>query len=89
MGMGGNPCCEGNVTPAAEYNIWCDPEAARIVLHSGLPIELVGWQLCRSDAALNETIMIDHREDRMRNSEKAGFAAGKWVKGLSAYRPRL
>jgi len=51
--MGGAPCCEGNVTPAAEYNIWCDPEAARIVLHSGLPIELVGWHLCRGDAALN------------------------------------
>src|SRR4029077_11829498 len=48
--MGGAPCCEGNVTPAAEYNIWCDPEAARIVLHSGLPIELVGWHLCRGDA---------------------------------------
>ena len=27
--MGGAPCCEGNVTPAAEYNIWVDPEAAR------------------------------------------------------------
>jgi len=51
--MGGNPCCEGNVTPAAEYNIWCDPEAARIVVHSGLPIELVGWHLCRGDAVLN------------------------------------
>jgi purine nucleosidase len=52
--MGGNPCCEGNVTPSAEYNIWVDPEAARIVMHSGLPIELIGWHLCRGAAVLNE-----------------------------------
>lgn len=51
--MGGAPCCEGNVTPAAEYNIWCDPEAARVVMLSGLPVELVGWHLCRGPAALN------------------------------------
>jgi purine nucleosidase len=51
--MGGNPCCEGNVTPAAEYNFWADPEAARMVLNSGLPIELIGWHLCRFDAALD------------------------------------
>jgi purine nucleosidase len=50
--MGGAPCCEGNVTPAAEYNIWCDPEAARMVVKSGLPVELVGWHLCRGEAAL-------------------------------------
>ena len=52
--MGGAPCCEGNVTPAAEYNIWVDPEAARIVMNSGLPIELVGWHLCRGDAVVRE-----------------------------------
>jgi purine nucleosidase len=50
--MGGAPCCEGNVTPAAEYNIWVDPEAARIVVRSGLAIELAGWQMCRGPAAL-------------------------------------
>ena len=52
--MGGAPCCEGNVTPAAEYNIWVDPEAAGTVMRSGLPIELVGWHLCRGGAVLDE-----------------------------------
>jgi len=52
--MGGAPCCEGNVTPAAEYNIWVDPEAARIVAMSGLPVELVGWQTSRGESVLDE-----------------------------------
>jgi purine nucleosidase len=52
--MGGAPCCEGNVTPAAEYNIWVDPEAARMVVRSGLPLELIGWQLSRGQAVVSE-----------------------------------
>lgn len=56
--MGGNACTVGNVTPAAEFNIWCDPEAARIVFHSGMKILMVGWEHCRGEANLDD----DERE---------------------------
>jgi purine nucleosidase len=57
--MGGAPCCEGNVSPAAEYNIWVDPEAARMVFRSGLPIEMVGWQVSRGPSVLSEREIAD------------------------------
>lgn len=55
--MGGAACTVGNITPAAEYNIWVDPEAAKIVFHSGLPILMVGWEHCRGRAALDDADM--------------------------------
>jgi purine nucleosidase len=52
--MGGAPCCEGNVTPAAEYNIWVDPEAARAVFRSEMPIEMIGWHVSRGPSVLTD-----------------------------------
>ncbi|TYP86520.1 nucleoside hydrolase [Blastococcus xanthinilyticus] len=40
--MGGSASRGGNVTAAAEFNIWSDPEAARAVLGSAVPTVLVG-----------------------------------------------
>jgi purine nucleosidase len=81
--MGGAPCCEGNVTPAAEYNIWVDPEAARIVMLSGLPVELVGWQTCRADAVLNEADIARVLECR---NELARFAIECNSRAREAYK---
>ncbi|MCZ2807002.1 nucleoside hydrolase [Modestobacter sp. VKM Ac-2983] len=40
--MGGSATRGGNVTAAAEFNVWADPEAAAAVFGAGLPTVLVG-----------------------------------------------
>ena len=51
--MGSSGLGEGNVTPTAEFNVWQDAEACKIVLESGIdPLIFVGWDACLEEAML-------------------------------------
>ena len=52
----------GNVTPSAEFNIYADPEAARVVFTSGVPIVMMGLDLT------NQTVCTADVIERMRNT---------------------
>lgn len=55
MGTGGfGP---GNVTPVAEFNVYVDAEAYKIMLESGIPITIAGFDLCIGDAAFTRADM--------------------------------
>ena len=57
--MGGTSDGTGNVSAAAEYNIWVDPEAAQIVFNSGLAITMVGWDNSYKYAMLKDKEIND------------------------------
>jgi len=56
--MGGAFNVPGNITPFAEFNIFCDPEAAKIVFDSGLPITVVGLDVTHR-VVLSEQCLVN------------------------------
>ena len=53
--MGGSTG-RGNTTPAAEFNVFVDPEAAAIVFESGLPVTMIGLNLTHQARATPEVL---------------------------------
>lgn len=61
----------GNVTPAAEYNIYADPEAAYIVFNSGLEVKMFGLDVTRRVQVLPEII---ERMEKLDNKASVLFS---------------
>jgi inosine-uridine nucleoside N-ribohydrolase len=62
----GGAIAEGNVTPAAEFNVWADPEAAARVFSSGLDVTMVGL-----DVTHRALVTTQHKE-RLRAAGRVG-----------------
>jgi pyrimidine-specific ribonucleoside hydrolase len=69
----------GNITPAAEFNIWADPEAATTVFESGIDITMVGLDVT------HEAIVGPERVERFRRMGRVGAIVAEWVDFYSLY----
>jgi inosine-uridine nucleoside N-ribohydrolase len=69
----------GNITPAAEFNIWADPEAAAIVFASGIDVTMVGLDVT------HQAIVTPERAERFRAGGRVGTVVAELVEFFGLY----
>ena len=67
----GGAIAEGNVTPAAEFNAFVDPEAAAAVFGSGIPVTMIGLDITHM------ALFTRAHADRLRGAGRAGRAVAE------------
>jgi len=73
---------EGNMTPAAEFNIWVDPEAAQRVFHSGIDVTMIGLDVTHA------ALLTPAWSDRFRRAGRVGTFVAELVEFFKQYHAR-
>ncbi|MDS9468133.1 nucleoside hydrolase [Paracoccus sp. MBLB3053] len=77
--MGGAYFEVGNVTPAAEFNIYVDPEAAKLVFSSGVPLSVLPLDVTHRALTNREWV------ETMRSTGPVGRAVAGWTDFFERY----
>jgi inosine-uridine nucleoside N-ribohydrolase len=74
---------EGNRTPAAEFNIWADPEAAHRVFTSGLDVTMIGLDVT------HQAVVTDSHVDELRAAGRTGTLVAELVDFYARFHRQL
>jgi inosine-uridine nucleoside N-ribohydrolase len=75
----GGAIAEGNMTPAAEFNIWADPEAAQIVFDSELDVTMIGLDVT------HKAVTGPDIQRRLRDAGSIGVFVAELVEYFTVY----
>ena len=75
----GGAIAEGNMTPAAEFNVWADPEAAQIVFDADLDVTMIGLDVT------HKAVTAPAVQRRLRESGAIGVFVAELVDFFAVY----